>query len=1096
MIDSNIEKHIKTHSQRSAEDEAAVSVLKSFLRSGGRINTNFASNDKWPNSDGNFEFVSDPDISRKPEQNFIVQIKGTSYYREKGNTVCYQLQSLAFPATVAARVSLDPGILFVVLNPEERGEERVFWKYMSVEYVNSIDYTKDSCTVYFNAEEEIENTEESIEQFCRQLEKIIENHSFSARLDIRPYSRKEIEAIIQDCNERISQCIDLLETDTITRDMVSAKIIRLLREFCIAVLLLNASSDEDKKITIQLAWEKSLLDIKTKYLGMFYKALDYIGYRVPEEGQAERLMLKYYDFLWQIRDTLGRDYGIKVLSNLEKFPLKINKLDQEYYESVAEAVDTINPQHYLSNITRFYIHKKTSFYVGEKRYFEYTFQLAGIYATKYNRVTVYSQLDMSTGYSVRITYTDTRINLWGIQAPVKVMTGWEVSIDPVCLNKLAKVLRQRTKISSQYGEYRYLMKFLTNTGMSLLDLIDLRELEFQEIVDGIYKKSNTSIYKEILQKLRTEYASDSCRKGRNVVRYLLLNLREEVLEDVMLNQYDQKSLCNELELSSRCYPFEKNPFISNLPHMKNNAKMKRDVCRITDKQTFEQVWPFLKVKSETMRTGEIYFEQDSLITSKEIKNFNRTVDCWEQKQGICLKQDQGYVYIEEYEQTTISILKKLRNMSRQADSEQAVRNRKFVKEHEDMFSDNMKKKAVLHAFVKSDILLIYGAAGTGKTTLMNYISQLMGGKEKIFLAKTHTALRNLKRRVEKQDESMTFMSADSFCKSRTVPKADIIFIDECSTIDNRIMEGILKKIPSGVLLVLAGDIHQIEAIDFGNWFFYAKELIKVKGASVELTNTWRTEDEVLIDLWNEIRNKKFLITEMLSLDGPFSSEMNGELLEQNEEDEVVLCLNYDGKFGLNNMNSYFQCANKKSEPIEWEEWIYKIGDHILFNESLRFPILHNNLKGIISGIKKYEDKISFTIDVDMLLTKEECRKYDIRYIESKKKTTTIEFDVYHYNEHVSEAEADSMKMKSVVPFQLAYAISIHKAQGLEYDSVKVVIPDSNAEKITHGIFYTAVTRAKKKLKIYWSSETMQEIIHKFSEEPSKKRSMEMIQRKL
>lgn len=46
-------------------------------------------------------------------------------------------------------------------------------------------------------------------------------------------------------------------------------------------------------------------------------------------------------------------------------------------------------------------------------------------------------------------------------------------------------------------------------------------------------------------------------------------------------------------------------------------------------------------------------------------------------------------------------------------------------------------------------------------------------------------------------------------------------------------------------------------------------------------------------------------------------------------------------------------------------------------------------------------------------------------------------------------------MMSIVPFQLAYAVSIHKPQGLEYDSVKVVIPRSNSERITHGIFYTA-----------------------------------------
>ena len=68
MLTSNpeqIQRHIKTHTDRSAMDEAAVSILKTFLRSNGRINTNFASNDKWPNTDGTFEFVTNPTIYKK-----------------------------------------------------------------------------------------------------------------------------------------------------------------------------------------------------------------------------------------------------------------------------------------------------------------------------------------------------------------------------------------------------------------------------------------------------------------------------------------------------------------------------------------------------------------------------------------------------------------------------------------------------------------------------------------------------------------------------------------------------------------------------------------------------------------------------------------------------------------------------------------------------------------------------------------------------------------------------------------------------------------------------------------------------------------------
>ena len=87
-------------------------------------------------------------------------------------------------------------------------------------------------------------------------------------------------------------------------------------------------------------------------------------------------------------------------------------------------------------------------------------------------------------------------------------------------------------------------------------------------------------------------------------------------------------------------------------------------------------------------------------------------------------------------------------------------------------------------------------------------------------------------------------------------------------------------------------------------------------------------------------------------------------------------------------------------------------------------------------------------------------------------------------------------MRSIIPFQLAYAVSIHKAQGLEYDSVKVIIPSNNVEKITHGVFYTAITRAKKHLKIYWSSETMKDIVKGFTAEELEGKSLEIVKSKL
>ena len=80
----------------------------------------------------------------------------------------------------------------------------------------------------------------------------------------------------------------------------------------------------------------------------------------------------------------------------------------------------------------------------------------------------------------------------------------------------------------------------------------------------------------------------------------------------------------------------------------------------------------------------------------------------------------------------------------------------------------------------------------------------------------------------------------------------------------------------------------------------------------------------------------------------------------------------------------------------------------------------------------------------------------------------------------SKDDEDNEINNYYVPFDVAYAMSIHKSQGLEFDSVKIIITDEIDEKISHNIFYTAITRAKNQLAIYWSPETEKKIISNFT----------------
>lgn len=1085
-----LRRHISSHTKQSEEDRSAVHYLEDVLAPEGRINTSFSSDDKWPNHDGMFEYVPNPDISRRPEQNFIVQIKGTHVFNEKNGVISYSLKSLAFPAYIAYEVTADPGILFLVLNPDIRGKKRIFWKYMSPSFLRTINFEQSSSTIKFYPEDEIKDTDESIDIFCKKLDKVIDTYLFLKKLDNEYLTKKDALEIIHYRCKEISGEIDYLSENADLRDNISRKIVRSLYDLCYSVLVLNAVKLGYKDINQKLAWEVSQFKSETKYMCDFLKGLKYIGIRMPEEGQAERLMLKYYNYLWEIRKFLKDNFDIEELGNLSKFPLNMDRLDEEYYKLVARNIENEDLTPINVRVSRYYIKKINPFFVNGERYFEITLQLAGLYATKYNRITVYSKFYISTKYSIQIAYTEKKLELWGINNKIKILNNWKVSIDPVCLNKMAKMVMMHTQISSKHGEYIELMKFLTSTQMNLLEIINLSNERFQYVYNYIYASTNTHNFGEVILKIRNYYAKSSNKIGRYTIRYALLNLREEVLEALLTNKYNSRSL-DGLNITTKCYPFEKKPFISNIAGSKTSNGNKRDIIEIVDdRNKFEKVLPYLKIERMIKETGELYFDKELIATDEEINKYNMGLDSWERNNGFMINVEENIVSIDSYVSTTLFILKRLLQLSHDPDMEQQSRNERYLKECGIKFEDKLKQIAMKYLFVSSQVMLIYGAAGTGKTTLIKYISNMLDKSKKLFLTKTHTALQNLQNRICNID-NISFASIDSVTKSNEIIDFDVIFIDECSTIDNLTMKKLLEKVKEETKLVFSGDIYQIESIDFGNWFYYAKDIITTKGASIELLRNWRTEKGELISLWDEVRKKRPIITEKLSMDGPLSKDLGEEIFELSD-DEVVLCLNYDGKFGVNNINQYFQNANTKSKAFSWAEWVFKIGDRIIFLDTRRSSLLYNNLNGTIYNIKKNESSIIFTIDIKIHLTEEQCKYESFDYIDNISDGTRIRLEVIKWNDDLSDED----KIKTVIPFQIAYAISIHKAQGLEFKSVKVVIPSSNAEKITHSVFYTAITRAKENLKIYWSAETMDAIVKSFTTQKVERKTLQLIKQKL
>jgi len=172
------------------------------------------------------------------------------------------------------------------------------------------------------------------------------------------------------------------------------------------------------------------------------------------------------------------------------------------------------------------------------------------------------------------------------------------------------------------------------------------------------------------------------------------------------------------------------------------------------------------------------------------------------------------------------------------------------------------------------------------------------------------------------------------------------------------------------------------------------------------------------------------------------------------------------------------------------EWIYKEEDPIVFNDCPRFRDLYNNLKGRIKKIDldKINDCTWFTILVDEVLPNSQAN-YEI--LEQYDDKTLIRIYVNNFK----DTNEDENGYEHIIPFNLAYAISIHKAQGLEYNSVKIIITSNVEDEITKNIFYTAITRSKKYLKIFWSSETEDKIFENMKKRTSLK-DISLLKRKI
>ncbi|HWX65423.1 MAG TPA: ATP-dependent RecD-like DNA helicase [Rhodanobacter sp.] len=868
---------------------------------------------------------------------------------------------------------------------------------------------------------------------------------------------------IQSANEAICRNIELLSE---RRALLSQNVLSQLRNLVegVAVRLHLESSDAEYKyaaVDPGLAYVRS--KAKLNFLAKFHKLIQISTSHYTLDGDAsERLMLKYYEYLYRIRSLLKDSYRITVLANLESFPVDLDPSLREYHQKIAQRIEAVRlTRRGKGERHRYYIHKTRPFFVGGCIYYEVTFYRAVNKVSKFDRIIAFTDIDMTDKYSANLTLQRDSIDVLHQIMPITIIREWEVSIRPCEFDNFARLLGIRANIRTGSAEYRYLMQGLTASSGSLLDLIDMPDGDYAAAkMAGTAGDAKPQIFL-LLDEVRRIVRAGS--PGYNVIRYLVLRLHNQVLK----SQYgsDGCSHLSNLKLQWGCIPFDTMPFCTSA---RDHNPRYRDLVECLDATSRGHELLARRVRNNVERDGILYMpladlEEYGDIT-KLIATYNSKV-YWRHT-GRLLQQDKGHVFIRGYEDDTAAIVETLQQFSSSgiAGYNQAVG--RWLDEVPRGIDDDVKKDALKLLFDKSKAALIYGAAGTGKSTMVDHIANYFNDKSKLFLAHTNPAIDNLKRKVTSQNSTFRTISSQIYRTSSDL-EFDLLVIDECSTVSNSDLLKILKR-TSFKLLVLVGDVYQIESIQFGNWFSIIRSFIPTTSV-FELTTPFRTKNQTLLGFWNKVRNIEDDIAEIIARNG-YSTVLDESLFEAHSDDEIILCLNYDGLYGINNVNRFLQSSNPNPE-IAWRVSTYKVGDPVLFNETDRFwPVIYNNLKGRIVRIDEGLGHIQFDVELDRPLSAFDVTGVDLEWIEG----STVRFSVYDYE--ASDEDDDSLH--TVVPFQVAYAVSIHKAQGLEYDSVKIVITDANEDDLTHSIFYTAITRARERLRIFWTPETQQRVLQR------------------